>query len=257
MSLYSRLHPKAGHNLIDMSRDGADQLLNDGLMLLTALNHKDLSSVDALGRLTRSQHRALEELQRRYADQQCENERLKEQVDLLQRRLERSERRARKSPVVQPCDSSKKRSVPPSEETYLRKRLRSGPNEPTKARSSERDEATASRSSNDPLGLNDVPRVVDVPTFRHKRMEPLRATMRLNEESCDDAVYNKRHEKLERNERQLVRRDRIWQREEYYRQKLLKKNAHDSNTEDDQALKITAIHMCKKLPRDVIKRHCS
>lgn len=29
--------------------------------------------------------------------------------------------------------------------------------------------------------------------------------MRLNEESCDDAVFSKRHEKLERNERQLVR----------------------------------------------------
>jgi hypothetical protein len=44
-----------------------------------------------------------------------------------------------------------------------------------------------------------------VPTFRHKRLDPLRATMRLNEEACDDAAFNKRHDKLERNERQLVR----------------------------------------------------
>jgi hypothetical protein len=53
------------------------------------------------------------------------------------------------------------------------------------------------------------------------------------------------------------RRDRIWQREEFYRQKLLKKNSNDDDDgEDDQVMKITAIHVCKKLPRDVIKRHC-
>lgn len=95
MSLASRLHHRSstsslGHNLADNMGLGAaatsdHHLLNDQLMLLSVLNHKDLSSVDALGRLTRSQHRALEELQHRYADQQCENERLKEQVDLVRR----------------------------------------------------------------------------------------------------------------------------------------------------------------------------
>lgn len=84
MSLSPRLRQKPGRSgLIDMGRSGTDMLMNDGLMLLSALNHKDFGSEDALGRLTRSQHRALEELQRRYADQQYENEQLKAQVDLV------------------------------------------------------------------------------------------------------------------------------------------------------------------------------
>ena len=120
---------------------------------------------------------------------------------------------------MEPCESSKKRSAPPSEEGAVRKRLKSSPTDAAKG-PSERDELPASRSSNDLLGLSEVPRVVDgqcivsrlcpqsvvlVPTFRHKHLDPLRATMRLNEEACDDAAFCKRHDKLERNERQLVR----------------------------------------------------
>jgi hypothetical protein len=89
MSLSARLNPRSAHNLVEMGRGCAEPLDNEGLVLL--FDHKnvqhadfgDVRSADALGRLTRSQHRALEELQRRYADQQTENERLKEQVDLV------------------------------------------------------------------------------------------------------------------------------------------------------------------------------
>lgn len=103
---------------------------------------------------------------------------MKKRLDLqLKRRLERSERRSKKLPTVEATQTTsetkkkKKRAAPTttptapsSEENDVRKRLRARPVEQTdasKTRPSERDEATASRSSNDPLGLNDLPRVVD------------------------------------------------------------------------------------------------
>ncbi|VDM97558.1 unnamed protein product [Thelazia callipaeda] len=59
---------------------------------------------------------------------------------------------------------------------------------------------------------------VECPGFRKvPDLEPLRGTPRLSIEFCTDEVYLKRHEKYEKQEKMIKRRDRIRQREEQYR----------------------------------------
>lgn len=72
---------------------------------------------------------------------------------------------------------------------------------------------------------------LELPTFRVVgRMEPLRAMPRHNDERCDDETYLKRHEKYERQEKSIKRRDRQWQREEQYRLRLMKMSKEDRPT---------------------------
>ncbi|KAK6741042.1 hypothetical protein RB195_009099 [Necator americanus] len=53
------------------------------------------------------------------------------------------------------------------------------------------------------------------------RLSALRSQPRLTDERVDVDTYVKRHEKLEKEEKQLLRRDRIWQNEVRYRSRLL------------------------------------
>ncbi|KAL6727599.1 hypothetical protein Aduo_009462 [Ancylostoma duodenale] len=54
------------------------------------------------------------------------------------------------------------------------------------------------------------------------RLSALRCQPRLTDERVDADVYAKRHEKLEKEEKQILRRDRIWQNEVRYRSRLLR-----------------------------------
>jgi len=95
----------------------------------------------------------------------------------------------------------------------------------------------------------------DLPSWRIvRRLDALRATPRLNDEGCDDESFSKRHEKHEKLEKQIVRRDKAWQRENSYRQRLLKL---DNPNEFPRLPPILAIEICKKLPKDCIRRSSS
>uniref|UniRef100_A0A9J2PU59 PEHE domain-containing protein n=1 Tax=Ascaris lumbricoides TaxID=6252 RepID=A0A9J2PU59_ASCLU len=91
---------------------------------------------------------------------------------------------------------------------------------------------------------------LEIPAFRNVgRMEPLRSTPRLNDEVCTDEAYLKRHEKYERQEKSIKRRDRIWQREEQYRLHLMK----ISTDEDPPPPKVQVVEVVSRMPK--CRRH--
>lgn len=87
---------------------------------------------------------------------------------------------------------------------------------------------------------------LELPAYRVLgRMEPLRATPRHNDEICTDDAYLKRHEKYEKQEKSIKRRDRIWQREEQYRLRLMKISKNKMPSQP----KICAIEVVSKKPK--------
>ncbi|KAK6101463.1 PEHE domain family protein [Brugia pahangi] len=91
---------------------------------------------------------------------------------------------------------------------------------------------------------------VECPGFRKVHdLEPLRATPRHNIEVCTDEAYLKRHEKYEKQEKLVKRRDRIRQREEQYRLRLMKVEKSNASPEP----KIESIEVVEKKPR--LRKH--
>ncbi|EJW89001.1 hypothetical protein WUBG_00100 [Wuchereria bancrofti] len=97
---------------------------------------------------------------------------------------------------------------------------------------------------------------VECPGFRKVHdLEPLRATPRHNIEVCllsqvcTDEAYLKRHEKYEKQEKLVKRRDRIRQREEQYRLRLMKVEKPNASPEP----KIESIEVVEKKPR--LRKH--
>ncbi|EJD75618.1 hypothetical protein, variant [Loa loa] len=91
---------------------------------------------------------------------------------------------------------------------------------------------------------------VECPGFRKvPDLEPLRATRRHNAEVCTDETYLKRHEKYEKQEKLIKRRDRIRQREEQYRLRLMKVERPNTSPEP----KIDSIEVVEKKPR--LRKH--
>ncbi|CAG9536483.1 unnamed protein product [Cercopithifilaria johnstoni] len=87
---------------------------------------------------------------------------------------------------------------------------------------------------------------VECPGFRKMPdLEPLRATPRHHAEVCTDEAYLKRHEKYEKQEKLIKRRDRIRQREEQYRLRLMKVEKPNTSPEP----KIESIEVVEKKPR--------
>uniref|UniRef100_A0A0R3RG90 PEHE domain-containing protein n=1 Tax=Elaeophora elaphi TaxID=1147741 RepID=A0A0R3RG90_9BILA len=87
---------------------------------------------------------------------------------------------------------------------------------------------------------------VECPGFRKvPDLEPLRATPRHNAEVCTDEAYLKRHEKYEKQEKLIKRRDRMRQREEQYRLRLMKVEKPNTSPEP----KIESIEVVEKKPR--------
>ncbi|KAM3723325.1 CWF19-like protein [Dirofilaria immitis] len=87
---------------------------------------------------------------------------------------------------------------------------------------------------------------VECPGFRRvPDLEPLRATPRYNIEVCTDKAYLKRHEKYEKQEKLIKRRDRIRQREEQYRLHLMKVEKPSASCKP----KIESIEVVEKKPR--------
>ncbi|OZC09465.1 hypothetical protein X798_03422 [Onchocerca flexuosa] len=91
---------------------------------------------------------------------------------------------------------------------------------------------------------------VECPRFRKvPDLEPLRATPRHNVEICTDEAYLKRHEKYEKQEKLIKRRDRIRQREEQYRLHLMKLEKPNASSEP----KIESIEVVERKPR--LRKH--
>ncbi|VDM42023.1 unnamed protein product [Toxocara canis] len=91
---------------------------------------------------------------------------------------------------------------------------------------------------------------LEIPAFKDVgRLDPLRSTPRLNDEICTDEAYLKRHEKYEKQEKSIKRRDRIWQREEQYRLHLMK----ISKDEGPSPPKLLSIEIVPRMPKT--RRH--
>ncbi|CAJ0600081.1 unnamed protein product [Cylicocyclus nassatus] len=82
-------------------------------------------------------------------------------------------------------------------------------------------------NADDPNVSSEAPTIFDkklqLPEVRMVgRLNPLRCQPRLTDEPIDLEAYTKRHEKHEKEEKQILRRDRIWQNEVRYRSRLLR-----------------------------------